>query len=107
MYHNFIIYSPNLTDSSHAMFLVGLKSKMNRDPPLPSLTLAHFTVCAMILLPAAYCNRLLVVDLGSDEGGGDGGADLPSLLGPPEELPQRRTKQGAAEYRPLSEFVKT
>ena len=64
------------------------------------LTLAHLTVFATILLPAAHCNRLLLVDLGSDEGGGDGGADLPSLFGPPEELPQRRTKQGAAEYRP-------
>ena len=92
MYHNFIIYSPNPTDSSQAMFLVGLKSKMH-------LTLAHLAVCATIWLPAAHCNRLLLVDLGSDEGGGDGGADLPSLLGPPEELPQRRTKQGAAEYR--------
>ena len=56
---------------------------------VPSFPLAHLTVYAALSL-TGHCNRLLMVDLGGDYGGG---GDQTTFGSP--ELPQGRTMQGA------------
>ena len=55
-------------------------------PQAQRLSLAFLALCATVLVPSD-CNRLLLVDLGSN---GDGDTIMPRL----QEMPQRRTKQG-------------
>ena len=55
-------------------------------PQAERLSLAFLALCATVFVPSD-CNRLLLVDLGSN---GDGDIIMPRL----QEMPQRRTKQG-------------
>ena len=79
-------HQPSGTSSSLGSASVRLKSKMFMAPQVQRLSLAFLALCATVFVPSD-CNRLLLVDLGSN---GDGDIIMPRL----QESPQRRTKQG-------------
>ena len=86
VYGIFVFISPTLAVSPRALVPVRLKSKMSKHPRAQRLPLAFLALCAIVFVPSD-CNRLLLVDLGSN---GDGDVIMPQL----QEMPKRRTKQG-------------
>ena len=86
VYGIFVSVSPTLAGSPRTLVPVRLKSKMSMVPRAKRLPLAFLALCAFVFVPSD-CNRLLLVDLGSN---GDGDVIMPQL----QEMPQRRTKQG-------------